>query len=312
MPTNLLNLDQARVANPILTDVARGYQNAPLIADKLFPRVPVKSRAGQVIQFGKDAFRIRNTKRGPGEPVARINVNYGSTGFKLEQHALGVTVPVEHTEEARVMADMELLDESIMTTVSDVRLEIENEAAVLATTAGNYAAGNKVALTSTDRWDTTTGDPFAQVAAGREAVRQKIGRRPNVMIIGAKVLTMAQCNGKILDRLKYTSSAVPTLADLARLFQVDEVVEGGAVAAGDDDVFTDIWGNNIILAYVALGSKTRREPSYGYNYELKGSPIVTSPEFNKQNRSFEAEYIYEHGLYLVGAEGGYLMQTVVS
>jgi hypothetical protein len=312
MPTNLMNLDQARVLNPLLTDVARGYMQAPLIADWLFPRVPVRSRKGQLLQFGKDAFRIRNTKRGPGEQIPRVNISYGTAAYALEQHALGVSVPVETTEEARVVADVELFDESLQTISQNVRLEIENEAAVLATNAANYSASNKATVTSTDRWDTDTGDVFGQLATGKDAIRQKVGVRPNTLVIGPKVLTALQKNAKILDRLKYTSSQIPSLEDLARLFQLEKVVSGEAVVADDTDTFSDIWGTFAVLAYVSTGSKSRRTPSYGYNYELENMPVVTAPEFNRSNRSFEGEYIYEHGLYIAGADAGFLYSTVVS
>lgn len=312
MPTNLMNLDQARVIQPILTNVARGYMQNPLIGDALFPRVPVSARAGQLLKFGKDAFKVHSTKRGPGELIPRINISYGTDSYKLEQHALGVSVPTETQEEAKLVVDVDLFDESIQTVSDSVRLEMELEAATLATTAANYGNANKLALSSTDRWDTSTADIFGQLATGKEAVRSKIGQRPNVIVLGPKVLTALQHQDKILDRLKYTSSQVPSLEDLARLFQVAKVVEGAAVAADDSEAFYDVWGTNVVLAYVNISTKSRRTPSYGYNYELKNMPVVTPPEFDRKTRSYEGEFIYEHGLYLTDPDAGYLLTTVVS
>lgn len=315
MVTNLMSLDQARLVNPVLTEVAQGYMKQDLIADILFPRVMSRARAGQIIQFGKESFKLYNTLRAPGEAIARINVGYAGIPFKLEQHALGVGVPIEHQEEAQEVLSLDLFDENLTAVTDAVRLGIENEAAVLATTAANYSASNKVTLSGTSQWsDSTNGisDPFKDIADAREQVRSLMGVRPNVAVIGPKVLVALQKHPKILDRLKYTSSQIPTMEDLARLFQLSRIVSGEAVTANDADVFSDVWGKFVVLAYSAIGSRSRKQPSYGYNYELKGSPVVTSPEFNRKTRTFEGEFIYEHGLQIVGKDAGFLITNAVA
>ena len=311
MPMNLMNLDQARVINPVLTEVALGYMNQPLVADKLFPRVPVRARGGQVLQFGKEAFMVHGSQRAPGEQIKRAQISYTPVPFKLTQHALGVTVPIEEQEDAQEVLAVDLLDENLSAVIDSVRLEIEQLAANIAVNPATYGA-NTEALSGTSMLDTSTGDPFGVVAFAKETVRGQIGRRPNTMLIGPKVLTALQKSPAILDRLKYTSSQVPTNEDLARLFQVDNFVVGEAVVSDDFGVLSDIWGKNIVLAYTGIGSKSRKAPSFGYGYELKGSPVVTEPEFNRKTRSIEAEFIYENGLYVTCAAGGFLVTNVVS
>lgn len=41
----------ARVVNPILSTVARGYRNESYIGLRLFPYVPVGQRGGKIITF---------------------------------------------------------------------------------------------------------------------------------------------------------------------------------------------------------------------------------------------------------------------
>lgn len=86
---------QARVIDPVLTEVARGYQNAEMVGMGLFPYVPVGQRGGKIIQFGKEHFRLYNTARAPGGKVVRIASGYGSQAYALESHAVEEGVPDE-------------------------------------------------------------------------------------------------------------------------------------------------------------------------------------------------------------------------
>ena len=53
---------QARVVDPILSAVARGYRSPKAsIANILFPLVTVGQRAGRVIAFGADDFIVKVT-----------------------------------------------------------------------------------------------------------------------------------------------------------------------------------------------------------------------------------------------------------
>ena len=58
---------QARVLDPILTAVARGYRSQKAsIANILFPIVPVGARGGRILSFGPNDFKLVSTVRAPG------------------------------------------------------------------------------------------------------------------------------------------------------------------------------------------------------------------------------------------------------
>ena len=63
---------QARVIDQILTTVARGYKNSAFVGMTLFPYVPVGQRGGRILKFGKEAFRLYETRRAPGGLVGRV------------------------------------------------------------------------------------------------------------------------------------------------------------------------------------------------------------------------------------------------
>ena len=66
-----MNNAQARVIDPILTTVARGFKHPGFVADRLFPRVNVNARGGNVISFGREDFRLYNTRRAPANLISR-------------------------------------------------------------------------------------------------------------------------------------------------------------------------------------------------------------------------------------------------
>ena len=75
---NQMTPAQARVIDPILTEIARGYGgNQAPIADILFPTVPVAQRGGRIIAFGPDDFKLYSTARAPGA-ARRSGRNVGS------------------------------------------------------------------------------------------------------------------------------------------------------------------------------------------------------------------------------------------
>ncbi len=103
------NLSAVRVVDPILTAVARGYgrPNAK-IANILFPLVPVGARAGTILSFGPESFRLVNSARAPGANTKRIQLGYASGKFSLVDHRLEGEVPIEHEEEANAVPGIDL------------------------------------------------------------------------------------------------------------------------------------------------------------------------------------------------------------
>jgi hypothetical protein len=92
---------QARVVDPILSAVARGYRSPKAaVANVLFPIVTVGLRAGRIISFGPDDFKLVNTARAPGANTKRIQFGYAGENYSLVDYRLEGAVPNELQEEA--------------------------------------------------------------------------------------------------------------------------------------------------------------------------------------------------------------------
>jgi len=308
-----MNPSQVRVIDPILTNVAQGYQHPERVGHVLFPRVNVRQRGGQVIEFGKESFKLHKTRRAPGSHTRRLQVGYEGKPFALVQDALEGMVPWEYMRDANQVPGIDLGTQAVNEVMDILTLALEIEKANLATDADNYPSENTVSLGSGEYWDDydTPSDPAAQVRDYREAVRAKVGLRPNVMVVSAKGFAALAEHPKILERFKYTSSDSITAEMLARLFNLRRVAVGDAVYMEEGSTtMTDVWGNNAVLAYVPPQISSRRQPSYGYTYTLNGHPITEEPYNERNQKSWIYPVTYERAPVLSGIDSGYLVQNL--
>lgn len=304
----------ARQVDAVTTAVVRGFEHPEHVGHYLFPTVNVAARGGRIIQFNRDSFRLYNTARAPGGATKRVTFGYGGAPYALVDHSLEAVVPRETAEEAQQVG-VDMSQGPLYETSAAMDLGLEKERADIARTAASYGASNKIALTGVDRFDTTTGKPAVQFRIGREAVRAKIGRYPNLAVIPAPAFEAMCDNGDVRDYFKYTSADSISADMMARYLRVPKVVVAEPVYVDDSDVQQDVWGKDIILAYVNVTPLARRwfgTPSAFYTYQLNGYPYVETPYEDRNSKS--AIYPITNARQPVGAgfDAAYLMQTVIS
>lgn len=299
-------LQELRVVDPVLTEVALGYENAELISESLFPIVPVPTEAGKVPKFGKEAFRVYNSERSIRaksniiSPEGRTTVDY-----TCDEHDLAY--PIDYREE-----DEDIFDSQEYATVASeggIMLRREKIAADLAQNLNTYPTGHKVTLSGTDQWsDYNNSDPLANVETGRNTVRAAIAKLPNVIVMGYSTFSVLKFHPKLLELIKYTQKGVVTMDLMAELFEVDRVVVGKAIWVNDAGTATDLWGDNAILAYVpGAGQRSRYAPSFGYTLRKTTWPQVDT---------FTAEggkimYVRSTDIFVpkvVGSDAGYIIK----
>lgn len=304
-----INTRTAAVVDAILSNYARGYRNAEFISHMLFPRAPVPNRSMRQLKFGKESFRLMNTKRAPGSNVKRIQYGYAADPISLVQDALEGVVPIEHQQEAESIPGIDLGQGAINMVLDVVDLGLEYDCATMARNAANYAASNKVTLTTTARWTQSASTPISDIKAGNEAIRRMTGRYANTLILGPNAKNALTGHASIKDQFKYTSAQSITTAMLAALLELENVVVGKAVylpeTALESAAATDIWGDDAILAYVPTGGNYQ-VPAYGYTYELTGYPQVEQPYYSRETKSWIYPTTTERRPYIVGADAGFL------
>lgn len=307
------SLAQARVVDPILSQHARGYRQQGLIAASLFPLAFVQSYGGKTIQFGKESFRLYNSKRAPGSGTKRVTFGFEGESYSITPSALEAPVPREVMRDASQVPGIQLASRAVDIVQRSLLLEHEYNCAALATNAANYDSAHKVTLTTTDKWTGNTSDPTDDIETAKEAIRASIGVYPNTVVLSASAFRACKTNTKILDRIRYTGRDSPSLEILAALWGVDKVVVGaGVVATGAADTFGDIWGHYVVVAYVSpngggdAGANTE-EPSYGYTYAIEGMPMVEVPYWDNNTKSWIYGVSFDNTPRLTAMTAGYLI-----
>lgn len=309
MPTSA----QRRVNDPILSTVVQGYKHPEHVGIFLFPAVPVAVSGGKVIEFDKAAFRLYNTLRAPGSATKRITFGYQGKPYSLENHALEAAVPREHLRDASMVPGIDLGSRAVNNVMRVESLVLENDQATIARNLTNYDANHKVTLSGTAQWnDYANSDPIGDVKAGREAVRSSTGVYPNVIEISALVMAKLSEHPNILDKIKYTQRGVVTAELLAILFEVDRVVIGKAIGFADDDTTIEVWGKDVVMAYVPTNPSGMEEPSYGYTYTMQGHPAVEVPYWDPNSKSWIYGVANERDPVLSGIASGFIIKNAVA
>lgn len=309
-------LAQTRVVDPILSEHARGYRRPGNVAQALFPLAPVNAYGGKVIQFGKEAFRLYNGKRAPGTNVKRIDFGYEGQPYAIVPTALEAKVPWERMRDANAVPGINLASRAVNLVLAAQQLEQEYDSAQLARNAANYDNDHKLALVGANRWTGANGDPTSDINNAQTAIGDTIGVEGNTVLLSRRAFNAARLNPKILERFKGTAAAANsvTLDMLKALWNVENIVVGGAkVATGPNDTFGDVWGSDVIVAYVAQGigdgMGNPEEPSYGYTYLIEGMPAVEEPYQDRNARSWIYPVANDATPVLSGMAAGFLIQN---
>lgn len=303
------NLAQARVVDPVLTTVARGYRSPKArVANVLFPVVSVGKSAGKILSFGTDDFKLVSTVRAPGANTKRVQYGYASGNFALVDHRLEGSVPVENQREAGgEMPGIDLGAMALRRVLNVMALEREVTASTLATNVNNYAASNKEALSGTSKWTDPTSDPATDIDDAREAIRVQTGEKANVLTLGPKVLRALRRHPKILDRMSTASDRPPaTIQQLQAILEIEQIIEGEAVYH-DGTQFVDVWGTNAVLAFTTPASAQEMgSPNYGYTYQLQDGPTAEEAYYDENSNTWYYPVADAYQPVLVGASAGFL------
>lgn len=301
-----------RVVDPVLTTVARGYKNAALIGDQLFPVVEMDKEGGKIPTFGKGVFAVYDTRRAPGaNSNIAIRESTGDQDIVLDEHDLAA--PVDYREQNESIIDEEKKAARRVTAAIELRREIY--AATLAQNPSLYTARTKKLATGKG-WGAADSTPLKDMEAGFEAVRKVTGNRPNIITMGASVMSLLRYHPEIQAAIGSNERKRITEQILQDLLNVSKVLIGGAVSLDPKgESVGDIWKDNVMLHYVApqqadADSADEYVPSFGYTFRRKGAPVIdTYDSVGGKVKNIRYTDIYK--VAVVGSENGYLITNIL-
>lgn len=225
-----------------------------LIADQLFPVVPVQKQSDKYYEIKKDEFfrviTANGTLRAPKTKSRRIEFTISSNAYYAHNYALSTDNALEDLANADVA--IRLRQNSTRLVVGALKLDQEIRIANIVTSISNVGSG--VALTGTAKWGDPGSDPIGDVNSAHAFMRTNTGLLPNTAVIDWDTMMVLRRHPAILDMFKYTSGGEVTDSQLQQVFKVDRVLIPRGIKnvgkEGQAPSMQNIWGNSAILMHV--------------------------------------------------------------
>lgn len=267
--------------NAPLTNVSVAYlQSASTyIADKVFPKVPVKKQSDLYWKYSKSDWRRTDAaRRAPSTETPGVGWNV--TTDQYFAHVYGVHKDID--DQLRANADSNFnLDRDATEFITNqllLKRDLDWNAKFFAENVWdtNYVGDDDFA-----QWNAGGSDPIVDVQNWIIQFRKLTGFAPNIMVLGAETMVALKQHPDIIDRIKYTQRGIVTEDLIATLFGVDEIYTSYAtVASGPqlaDAVTQDanasydfITNSKSAALYYAPASPSLMTPSAGYTFTWNG------------------------------------------
>lgn len=299
------------ITDPVLGNVSIAYSNDTYIADRIFPVVQVGKQSGKYYLFDKTSLALSDSLRAAGSPSNEVEHAYSTDTYFAEDHALKEFVPDEVQDQTDPGIDV--LSDATENVTERILVGKENELATMLTDTAQVT--QNTTLSGTAQWsDYANSDPIGDVRTGRSTIQGQMFRKANTLLLGQQVFDVLVDHPDIVERVKYSALGVITEELLARVFQVEQVIVGGAGkntgTEGAADALSYVWGKNAILLYVPTRAGMR-QPAAGYTFTY-GAPRVK--RWRDEDR--EGTYVRVGGYYYdqkITAVGGiYLIKNAVA
>lgn len=300
----------------VLTNMAMDYRPNGMIADMLFPIVPVNKQSGYYQEYSReDALRVpASTDRSPGTEAKKITRSVGSGTYYAKNYALKIGVTAEDKANMNPMNMQKLYDGRTQFLLGKLYLDWEVRIANQITSGTNVGSYGAVS----SAWaDMENSNPMSDIFQAIDIVADMSGVKPNSIVFGEKAWREFRRNdhvrGLILGRDKGGIVGKEAAKDL---FEMDRILVGGAMsnAANEQQAasIARVW-DEICLVYYAPMSPSIDDPSFGYSFRWEVPEVpslaVERHAFDSKRKEEEVEAGYYQDEKVTGKSLSYLIQT---
>jgi hypothetical protein len=304
----------------LITNMLIGYRPRGMIADELFPSVPVMKQSDHYTIFSRaDALRTENANRSPGKEANIITRDVSSDTYYAENYALKMAVTLEDKANADPVMMQKLINGRAQYIFNKLSLGWEQRVATQVTNTANVGSSAAVGSSWTDH---SNSNPVQDIFTGMDNVEDSTGYRPNsIMLSGTSYRNLRRnddLNNQILgtnngDR-NITRQMIQDFFEVERLVIGDAFVNNGNEAQAED--LNRVWADHALVYYAPMGSPSMDDPSFGYSFRWQGSGLpnlqAERHPYDSRKKSEEVEVGYYQDEVITGAEYGFLITNVTS
>ena len=225
--------------NSPLTNVSIAYlqDSATYIADKIFPKVPVKKQSDLYWKYSKADWRRTDVKRrAPSTESPGVGWNVTTDQYFAHVYAVHKDIDDQLRSNADSNFNLDRDATEFITNQMLLKRDLDWNAQYFKSGvwATEYAGAASPSGTQFQYWDNAGSDPIGDVAKWIVNFRKLTGFAPNIMVLGADVMRALKQHPDIIDRIKYTQRGIVSEDLIATLFGVDELYTSYATAIGSN------------------------------------------------------------------------------
>jgi hypothetical protein len=247
------------------------------VALQVFPACPTEKKSNEFLKYPKGYFmRDDMTVRGMNQEPAEAGYEVESGTFVCEERALQHKIDdrIDVNADAPLNPTMratEWLEEKSLVKLDREWAEEFFSAGKWTTTWEGTSGATKETEHKVKKFTLTEGEPIPFFSSRADDMEEKTGKRPNVMVLGARAYTLIRNNKSVVERVQYISQQEPALVGrraLAAAFEVDKVVVAKSVynsaqEGAEDDIEYIANPKSALLAY-ATDAPSLDTASAGY------------------------------------------------
>lgn len=298
--------------NVPLTNVSVAYMQSAntYIADKVFPKVPVRKQSDLYWKYSKSDWRRTDVaRRAPGTESPGVGWNFDTDSYFAHVYAVHKDIDDQLRANADSNFNMDRDATEFVTNQLLLKRDLDWNGTYFKSGVWNTdLAGG----TDFGQWSDAGSDPIGDVAQYVVDFRRETGFAPNIMILGAEVMKALKQHPDIIDRIKYTQRGIVTEDLIATLFGVEQLYTSYATVAAGPQIpdarsqdaaasYDFITNAKSALLLYSPATPSLMTPSAGYTFTWSGylggnSQGIRVKRFRMENIAsdrIEAECTYD-------------------
>lgn len=290
------------------------------LATTILPKVQVGKESGVYFKYNKgDAARIPFTKRQIRSESRSVSWRVTTDSYRAEEYALNDLIDEREYQQADSPLDLQ------RDTIENLQnlLILDRELRVHGLVTDSAVITKNDTLAGTAQWRDAgasgiTASPLFDIETGSEQIRADTGVRPNLAVFGMAAWLAFNKTTQVLERIVTPGGnwGSPTIGiDVARTllapYGITNVVVADTIQntgnLGAADAFSDIWADEVLLAYVTPSPGVRKV-SFGYTFVSRDWQVKRDTVIRQHSDWFEPSYVADEKL--VAPDVAYLILDV--
>lgn len=219
-----------------LTNLSTAYIQSTdaYIADQIFPVVPVQKQGDLFYRYKKDDwFRSAAGVRAPATESVGSGYELDTDSYYAPVYAFHKDIDDQTVANADSMFNLDsdavnFVTRNLLIKRDRIFVNTYMKTGVWGVDRAGVASGPTG--TQFIQFDQSGSTPIEQFQADIVAMEELTGLRPNVLVLGARVINPLLNHAEVLDRIKYTQRGVASPDLLASLFGVDRYLDSWPIA----------------------------------------------------------------------------------